>query len=97
MILLAALTESLNPPASARAEAGAMMRWRREARVARDRFSGVYVHCADRGDRTVVARAGASRLLPVQARAGTGASGADATFLFGISTGQSVRTLHLPD
>jgi len=39
--------------------------------------------CAEPADRPVQARAG--RTLPVQARAGTGASGADATSLVGIS------------
>ena len=36
--------------------------------------------------REAVARAGAPRLLPVQDRAGTGASGGDVTFLAGISS-----------
>ena len=90
----AAFLQSLSPPARARAEAGggADGERRRVLRglgsVGLDRKVGTgRLDSAGRcARREAVARAGAPRLLPVQDRAGTGASGGDVTFLAGISS-----------
>ena len=58
----------------------------RQAASTRQVTAQEQLRCADPIDRSAVPRARAPRLFPVQARAGTCASGADATSLFGTSS-----------
>ena len=52
--------------------------------------------CAEHADRAVLARAWPVQARPVQARAGTGAQGAAATFLVGISSSRRARSVGAP-
>ena len=49
--------------------------------------------CAEHADRAVLARALLVQASPVQARAGIGTQGADATFLVGISSSRRARSV----